>query len=73
MSFQQRDQSPHAGVVSSLKNKRCHYETNKNLAHHSSYKPQKRSQKGDSGTLNVKEQDCVKVNKSERKSLRFDS
>lgn len=53
MSFQQRDHSPHAGVVSCLKNKGCHYETNKNLAHHSSYKTQKGSQKGDSGTLNV--------------------
>lgn len=53
MSFQQHDHSPHAGVVSCLKNKGCHYETNKNLAHHSSYKTQKGSQQGDSGTLNV--------------------
>lgn len=53
MSFQQRDHSPHAGVVSYLKNNRCHYETNKNLAHHSSYKSPKGSKKGHSGTLNV--------------------
>lgn len=82
VSLQQCAHSPHTGDVSCLKNKGCHYETNKNPAHHSSYKTQKGSQKGVSGTLNVvcwKNRHCVKVNKSERKSdllqycLKFDS